>query len=68
MKFLNIIIDFVKISEFIFKMDEVTNIMSVLGVNSGYEEMVVRGAASLKMISQRLLAVPDKFGSTKNES
>ena len=49
-------------------MDEVTNIMTVLGVNSGYEEMVVRGAASLKLISQRLLAVPDKFGSTKNES
>jgi len=52
---------------FIEKMDEVKNIMSVLGVNSGYEEMVVQGAASLKLVCQKLLTVPDKFGCTKNE-
>ena len=48
-------------------MDEVRNIMSVLGVNSGYEEMVVQGAAGLKLVCQKLLTVPDKFGCTKNE-
>ena len=44
------------------------NIMEVLGVNSGYEEMVVRGTASLKLMCQKLISVPHKNGTAKNES
>jgi len=54
--------------DFVKKLEEVMNIMDVLGVNSGYEEMVVRGTATLRLMCQKLLGVPNKFGSTKNES
>jgi len=42
--------------------------MAVLGVNSSYEEMAVRGAASLKLICQKLLHIPNAWKSAKNES
>eukprot|EP00092_Neocalanus_flemingeri_P045750 GFUD01051271.1.p1 GENE.GFUD01051271.1~~GFUD01051271.1.p1 ORF type:complete len:551 (-),score=122.42 GFUD01051271.1:56-1708(-) len=53
---------------FIRKLDEVLSIMTVLGVNSGYEEIIKGGADTLKQMCQKVLSVPDNLGSTKNES
>ena len=56
------------IKGFVKKLEEVMNIMEVLGVNSGYEEMVVRGSATLKLMCQKLISVQHKTATAKNES